>query len=55
MLNPADLTLACLANFPAEYNFGAYKAAQFIPVRNPMDSKIICHHCGVEGHKSTYC
>lgn len=53
MISSQDLSLSIIGNLPEKFNWPQghlsanqmYKSAQ----------KIICHKCGVEGHKSTYC
>lgn len=58
MLNPQQLQLAALANFPPQENWCDYRVvAQPPPAMQPFrgEQKIICHRCGVEGHKSSYC
>lgn len=65
-LSPHDLSLSALAYFPQEDNWIDSKMHQ--QHNNQMSSgngggygnrnqpgKIICHRCGKEGHKSTYC
>lgn len=65
LLNPADMQLALLANFPQAYNMCdnrvIYKPEN-MPNRpqhgfNQMQNNqlIVCFRCGKEGHKSTYC
>ena len=62
LLNPKDIQLSVLANFPPELNWcegNSEKPLPPFPVSfrpyGHYEQKIICHRCGVEGHKSTYC
>lgn len=61
LISPQDMQLMILANFPQDENWIDNK----LHLQNVMPSgprggmidfnKPICHRCGSEGHKSTYC
>jgi hypothetical protein len=61
MVSPHDLELAIVANFCNEENWidkskisNLNQPAQFMS-GGPPRVQVICHRCGQEGHKSTYC
>lgn len=53
MVSPKDLCLSTIANMPAEFNWPLGHST--VTVASNRGQKIVCHKCGVEGHKSTYC
>jgi hypothetical protein len=62
LLNPKDIQLSVIANFPPELNWCEGNSEKPLPTAPTFknyggyqETKIICHRCGVEGHKSTYC
>lgn len=55
MLSPQDMSLSVIANLPQEFNWPQGHSTVIPSVQKYGAQKIVCHKCGVEGHKSTYC
>jgi hypothetical protein len=55
MLSPQDMSLSQIANFPPEFNWPQGHSTVIPSVQKYGSQKIVCHKCGVDGHKSTYC
>jgi hypothetical protein len=60
LINPQDLSLSVLGNHPLEEDwidkFNHYSKHSVPNYTRQFDQQlIICHRCGEEGHKSTFC